>query len=414
MPMNPTFGGELRRLREQSGRTLHDLAQETNYSRSHLSRIERGEKRPSVALARRCDVLFRAAGRLQELAEEESPDLTDALPLSDRPLGRRGLLTAGAASLIGYSFPAGSGAGTERPVGVSLADPFRAQLEQMRRLGQSTDPGTLLDLLGVQTRTVARLAVAQGSSDGAELLVLAAHFANYTGWMAQESGDNRAALDWTAKAVDLAEAGGDRNLSSYALVRQALVAFYDHDAAQTVALAGRAQSDRLPSRIQGLAAQREAQGHALAGDERACLTSLDRARALFAAEPARTGGDPVIGTSHLTDPAAMVTGWCLFDLGRPREAAEVFDRECLRIPPHALRSRTRYGLRHARAHAAAGEVERACAIAAELLDLTVAVRSATVTADVRNLARELARFRTLRAVRELQPALSRALTLTRP
>ncbi|MEU3713684.1 helix-turn-helix transcriptional regulator [Streptomyces catenulae] len=412
MPMNPTFGGELRRLREQAGRTLHDLARETNYSRSHLSRIERGEKRPSVALARRCDALFRAAGRLQELAEEEPPDLTEALPLPDRPLGRRGLLTAGAASLIGYNFP--SGAGSARPADISLADPFRVQLEQMRRLGQSADPGTLLDLLGAQTRTVARLAVAQSSSDGAELLVLAAHFANYTGWMAQESGDNRAALDWTAKAVDLAEAGGDRDLSSYALVRQALVAFYDHDAAQTVALAGRAQSERLPSRIRGLAAQREAQGHALAGDERACLLSLDRARALFAAAPARTGADPVIGTSHLTDPAAMVTGWCLFDLGRPREAAEVFDRECLRIPDHALRSRTRYGLRRARAHAAAGEVERACEIASELLDLTVTARSATVTTDVRNLARELARFRTLRAVRELQPALSRALALTRP
>ncbi|GAA3161853.1 helix-turn-helix transcriptional regulator [Streptomyces ramulosus] len=414
--MNPTFGGELRRLREQAGRTLHDLAQETNYSRSHLSRIERGEKRPSVALARRCDALFQAAGRLQELAEEELPDLAGALALADRPVGRRGLLTAGAASLIGYNLPTGAGAGTvaARPAGVSLADPFRAQLEQMRRLGQSADPGSLLDLLGVQTRTVAQLAVAQGSADGAELLVLAAHFANYTGWMAQESGDNRAALDWTAKAVDLAEAGGDRDLSSYALVRQALVAFYDHDAAGTVALAGRAQSERLPSRIRGLAAQREAQGHALAGDERACLRSLDRARAMFAAEPARTGGDPVIGTSHLTDPAAMVTGWCLFDLGRPREAAEVFDRECPRIPPHALRSRTRYGIRHARAHAAAGEVERACALAAELLDLTVTARSATVTADVRNLARELARFRTARAVRELQPALSRALTLTRP
>ncbi|GLF93636.1 hypothetical protein [Streptomyces yaizuensis] len=110
---------------------------------------------------------------------------------------------------------------------------------------------------------------------------------------------------------------------------------------------------------------------------------------------------------------SIVTGWCLHDLGRPGAAAQVLDRECQRIAPHALRTRTRYGMRRALAHAAAGEIEHACVIAGELLDVMTTVPSATVTVDIRRLARELTRFRASRAVKKLQPALARALNDSR-
>jgi hypothetical protein len=123
----------------------------------------------------------------------------------------------------------------------------------------------------------------------------------------------------------------------------------------------------------------------------------------------RTDGGPVIGTTHVSDPAAMTTGWCLHDLGRPKAAAEILDRECRRLPAHALRTRARYGFRRSLAHAASGEIEHACAIAGELLSILPAVPSATVSSDVRRLARELTRFRGNRRVHDLQPALARAL-----
>ncbi|MFJ1708271.1 multiprotein-bridging factor 1 family protein [Kitasatospora sp. NPDC088346] len=403
------FGSELRRLRQEAGLSLGRFALAVNYSKGHLSKIERGEKRTPPGLARRCDALLGAEGRLQRLAE---PDAQPARPAPEDGtwlVDRRSLLTAGAGSLIGL------GLGTSEAVaGTDAVSPtlalFRVQFDQMRQLGQSTDPAVVLPLLEAQTRTVAELAGRGAPADRAGMLLLASRFAEYAGWMAQEAGDNAAALSWTADAVELAQAAGDRDLASYALVRRALVTLYGSDAAQTVALARRAQSSGLPPRIRGLAAQREAQGHALAGDERAALAGLERARALLASADAGSGsGEPVIGTTSLADPAAMVTGWCLYDLGRPREAAEVLDRECARIDPRALRARTRYGLRRALAHAAAGEIEQSCGIAAELLDLTASVPSATVGADVRRLARELSRFRAERAVRDLQPALARAL-----
>ncbi|MFJ3881242.1 DNA-binding protein [Streptomyces sp. NPDC090077] len=288
-----------------------------------------------------------------------------------------------------------------------MLDALAVQLDQSRKLGQCSDPAALLPMLESQTRHVVGLVPRVDARTRLPLLLLASRFAEFAGWMAQEAGRDRAALAWTSDAVLLAKAGGDEHLASYAFVRRALVAFYGNDAAATIGLAVRAQSnERVPPRIRGLAAQREAQGHALAGDELACMRALERARRNLADAEAEAGPGPVIGTTNLADPAAMVTGWCLYDLGSPREAAQVLDKEFRRIPPGALRTRTRYGIRRALAHAAAGEIEHSCSIARELLDVGAAAPSATVRADIQRLADELGRFRTSRAVRDLRPALA--------
>ncbi|MEU3695493.1 helix-turn-helix transcriptional regulator [Streptomyces griseoviridis] len=405
------FGPELRRLRVEAGLTLTEFSVALNYDKGHLSKVERGERSASPELARRCDAFLGADGELQRLAARPEADLDSGTTESPAGpsrwlVGRRAVLSAGTGVLIDLGLKLGSQALSS--VDNPLLGSYRTQFDQLRKLGQSTAPHILLPLLETQTRVIAGLASDTRSASRAPAFLLASRFAEFTGWMAQEAGDSDAALGWTGEAVELARAGGDPHLGSYALVRRALVTMYGGDAAGTVALARRAQSSELPSRIRGLAAQREAQGHALVGNEVDCLHSLDRARELLAHD-ALDGAEPVIGTSHVTDPAAMSTGWCLYDLGRPKAAAEVLDRECRRLPPHALRTRARYGFRRSLAHAASGEVEHACAIAGELLGVMPVVPSATVNSDVRSLARELSRFRSSRAVRDLQPALARVL-----
>ncbi|MFJ8438500.1 helix-turn-helix domain-containing protein [Kitasatospora griseola] len=411
MSMSLSFGAELRRLREERGLSLDGLARRLRYSKGYLSKVERGERAASIDLARRCDAALGAEGTLSGLVrgagEGEHAETGEERGVS----GRRELMAAGAFSLLALSAAGRPGGargqvGAEAPTEFGPAGLLREEYDRARRLGQCVDPAVLLPLLVEQGRTTARIAASTTGRTRSELLLLASRFAEFTGWMAQEAGDTRAALTHTAEAVDLAEEAGDQHLASYALVRRALVTFYDGDSAQTVALAAAAAENRkLPHRIRGLAAQREAQGHALAGDHLRCMRSLDQAHDFLASADRDGASGPLIGTSNLPDPAAMVTGWCLYDLGRPQEAAEVLDRECARIPSHALRTRTRYGLRRALAHAAAGEVDQSCAVAGELVGIAGEVRSATVAADVRRLDRELGRFRSHRAVRELQPAL---------
>ncbi|MFE5243066.1 MULTISPECIES: helix-turn-helix domain-containing protein [unclassified Streptomyces] len=427
MPQPSTgFGEELRKRRLDAGLSLTTLSGAVHYSKAQLSKVERGIKAPSRDLVRLCDAVLQAEGALVALAtrpvadtplvqtsgaideEEWTMQLSPDGPSWFQPLGRRQVVGAGAASLMRLGR---GGPGPVAPAaGAGMLEASRSLFTHYRRLGQSVEPGYLLPGLIAQTHTLRELSVHVDDGTRRDLLALGSRYAEYVGWLMQETGDEHAALWWTQRAVDLAAAGGDHALGGYALVRRALITLYQDDAAETVALAQRAQSDTLPPRIRGLAAQREAQGHALAGDRDACLRALDRARTFLARND---GGaeTPVIGSMHLPDSVGMVTGWCLVDLGRPREAAEELDRQLVLVSRDAVRTQVRYGIRRALAYASDGEIDHACAVTESLLDGVVTVRSATVTIDLRRLTRLLARHPTHAAVRRLAPRLG---TLTHP
>ncbi|MFE6943466.1 helix-turn-helix domain-containing protein [Streptomyces chartreusis] len=438
----PAFGAELRRLRIAAGLTLAQLASSVHYSKGQLSKIETGQKRPSPELARLCDATLDADGVLASLVPTRPPraatarpskrdhvasETTGAEPFMDEtppgspaPPSRRQVIAVGAAAILPLgpgddmtppaSISAGQSVSGTEAHGEPLVDAYRTLLAQYRRLGQVSPPAAVLPVVAEQTRALRALAERTGSRTGRELLALAARFAEFTGWLSQEADDEDAALHWTAHAVDLAAASGDRDLASYALVRRALITYYRGEADDTIALAEGARSDRLPPRVRGLAAQREAQGHALAGDYDACMRGLDRARSLLARDPGPSSGAPVLGTTHLNDPVSMITGWCLVDLGRPRAAAEILDRECARLPVDAWRTQVRYGIRRALAHARAGEIDHACELTEQLLPLATTVSSATIATDLRRLSRTLSRHPRNRSYLAVSPRLAAVLT----
>ncbi|MEV0256711.1 helix-turn-helix transcriptional regulator [Streptomyces sp. NPDC050732] len=406
------FGAELRRARIAAGLTLTELAAAVHYSKGQISKVETGKKRPSLGLARLCDAALHTDGVLVSLVPTR-PRRADG-PLAEmgtkRAMGpsRRHAMAVGAASLLAIP-EAAAPAGAAEPMGSNLLEISYALFHQYRRLGQMSPASTILPGLAEQTDSLCVLAARTGPRTGRKLWGLAARYAEYAGWMAEESGDDEAALRWTDHAVDLADIAGEQDLASYALVRRALITYYQGNSADTIALAARARSPRLVHRIRGLAAQREAQGHALAGDYDSAMRALDSARELLSTAASETGA-PTLGTTHLGNPADMITGWCLVDLGRPREAAEHLDRECVRIPGHALRTQARYGVRRALAHAAAGELDYACELAGSLLRTTSCVGSATITTDLRRLERALARHPHRPAFLAISPHLTAALT----
>jgi hypothetical protein len=230
--------------------------------------------------------------------------------------------------------------------------------------------------------------------------------------MAQEAGDDHAAMWWTEEAVRLADAAGQPTMGAYALVRQALLSMYHGDAARTVELARMALADsRASERVRGLAALREAQGHALMADRKQCERALDHGRGHLARaneEP----GTAVLGPSAVVDPAAMAAGWCLYDLGLPAAAAVTLDTEIARLPENAHRSRTRFMAREALAYATAGELDRACELTRTLVISAQELASATIRLDLVRLARALNRWPTYSHVRDLQPDLTIAMRPT--
>ena len=438
-----SFGEELRRRRRTAGLSLLDLARRVHYSPGYLSKIENGRKKPTVVLARQCDAVLHAGGELTAMALARPQRGAGQQGAGQQGAGRQGgpqpagarqdpagfdgevwtitLAGNGSGGFVphGRQDAPGPLAGTEFPTrGAEAAarsehvvNFFRAQFDQLRRLGHTTSPFVVLPLLVVQTQLLR--AIANSATDEElrrDVCRLAARYAEYAGWMAQETGDDRAANWWTATAVRLAEDGGDPYLAQYALVRRADIALYRQDATDTIRLTRKAQSDgSAPARVRGLAAQREAQGHALAGDYDSCLRALDRAGALLQAAEAEDQEGPVLGSTNMPNPVAIAKGWCLQEVGRSADAAEILDKQVATMPHTARRARALWGARCAAAHACAGEVDHACQLADGVVDDAELVDSATVRSELRVLARTLARWRTHPAVQDLMPRVTRAL-----
>jgi transcriptional regulator with XRE-family HTH domain len=414
------FGDELRRRRVAADLSLRDLARLVHYSRGHLSKVETGRTVASIELARLCDSALGSGGALVGLAasslgrraaagrrKEGSPVNSDlGMRHWPVPLVRDDLLPSGM-PMIAIAIPSPDRISASQAESAAMT--FTVLFDQLRQLGQRVFPGALSPSLIAQTQTLRGLAAAAQNPARSVLLGLAARYAEYTGWIAQEMGDDHAALWWTNEAVQMAEAAGQPEMGAYALVRRALVGMYRGDAAETIYLARMAQSDpRASERVRGLAALREAQGYALTADGSLCHHALERGREHLA----HAADDPagaMLGTSTVADPAAMVTGWCLHDLGRPADAAAVLDREITRLPDDAHKARTRFAARRALAYAAAGEVDHACQLTGELVTDAQNLSSATIRLDLVRLSRALNRWPGHAPVRSLQPDLTRAL-----
>jgi len=430
------FGRELRRRREAAGLSLAGLAQLVHYSKSHLSKVEHGVKPPSEGLARRCDHALAANGELAALAvppaspppEQEwtgDPDevwtvVFDGGDVWFRAASRRQVLAAGAAGGLGLLLPAGYGLGrpaaaaaagaAERDGGQVLGG-FQAMLDQSRALGQVLAPAELLPMLLGPTRALRRLAEHARGAEQDAMLTLAARFAEYTGWIAQEAGDDQGALWWTDRAVEYAGRAGQADMAAYALVRRGLIALYRHDGRQTVELAQRAQAATRDPRIRGLAAQREAQGLAVLADRDGTLRALDRAADLLdqaadARRAARGADATPLGPTNVADQIEAARGWCLYDLGDTRRAAASLRTQYEALSPTALRARARYGARLALALAADGEAQEAAGVAGEVIEACAQVDSATVRVDLRALAREFNRMMSVPDVAAVRGPLS--------
>lgn len=427
---DPAFGAELRRRRTGAGLSLADLAGLVHYSKSYLSRIETGAKAPATDLARRCDAALEADGALAALVPDGEEPEAEAqwaqwahdesrvwvMELSEdgtsrfTPVSRRTALAAGGASLLGLTVSPAAPVSRALMADTVPVDSFVAVFGQLRRLGQGASPAIVLPTVIAQAHALQGIAASARGERRASLLLLAARYAEYAGWLAQESGDPRAALWWTDRAVEMATAADDREMAANALIRRAVIALYRDDATQTIELARQAQADRsISPRIRGLAALQEAQGHALAGDRSSCERTLDQGSLLL--DAADRDDPPVLALGSVSTPdfAAAIRGWCYHDLGRPEQAADVLDPELERMPETARRAYARFGARLALSKAAAGDIDSACVLAWQVVDAAIVVDSATVRVELGRLAHALARWSGRPEVQAVRMRLTQAL-----
>ena len=201
------FGAELRRRREEQGISLTKLATLVNYSKSHLSKVECGRKLPSVELARQCDRQLNADGALAKLAParespEPRPDADhegEVWTMHLRTDGSGGFhaLSENPSALFGgatmLSWPAsGPQAGSPVPACPEGGATYERLLVELRHLGQASRPSAVLPITATVTSVLRTQADASSPADRSRLLLLAARFAEYTGWMAPDLGNDDA------------------------------------------------------------------------------------------------------------------------------------------------------------------------------------------------------------------------------
>lgn len=413
MTGQPTFGAELRRRRELAGLSQVQLAEQIHYSKSQISKIESGTQTAHDGFVRLCDGALKADGELIALVQpathkDESDD-------DDPSTGfwSMGLDPDGTGHFTPLPGPAANlGVGLRLTPGRQTVDPaavvplFETRFQATRSLGRFVSTALVLPTLIVETHTLRGLA-ASTREDSAGLWGMAARYAEYVGWMCQETGNNQQAMWWTDMAVRMAARAGDETYRPFALVRQADLTLYADDGIRTVELGQRAQADpAATARIRGLAAEREAQGHALLGNRPDCLRALDRS-AEWLDEDASTSSTPVFGTWTTADPTLMARGWCLVDLGHPAEGAALLESGIASFGDGASRNRARWAARMALAQATADEMERACEIVEWLaVDLRQIDSATVVRHDIKLLHREFRRRANQPRVRELLPVLA--------
>ncbi|MBB5807943.1 transcriptional regulator with XRE-family HTH domain [Saccharothrix ecbatanensis] len=387
------FGSALRRRRMAKRLSLQDLATALHYSKGQLSKVENNLSRPSSQLVRLADRVLEADGALIALA-------------AAREVARPVRNSAGQAS-IGIAVRRADAEAAAENGDTELV--LRQQFDLLRGMGRHSPPGLVIHgASGVLELVNSLRSAAREPAARARLDVLAARYGEYLGWMAQEAGHPDLASQWTRWSVSVTD---DDSLAAYALVREAELAMYNGDGRRTISLSRAAR--RHPgadARIRGLASHRMAQGYAISGDYGRCRTALDEAEEWLARPHASGPANPVLGSSTVADLGRAVAGWCLYDLGRPRAAAESLESALARTPDSARRARALYGARLALAHEAAGELTRMCEVAEQAVADAVTIDSASVRGELRTLARRVLRRRGHRPARRLHVELTTSLS----
>ncbi|MBV2353629.1 regulator [Streptomyces sp. J2-1] len=254
----------------------------------------------------------------------------------------------------------------------------------------------------------------RGSYDehtGRRLFGAAADLTRLAGWTSYDIGAHGLAQRYFVQALRLSQAAGDRAYGSYVLVtmsRQAVHLGHGREAVQLARVAQQGAGSGATAAVQAMLHAAEARAHGVMGEVRACTGALVRAeRAMEAARP----GDEVPHWARSFDEAQLAHEFahCHRDLQQFRAAAQYAERSLqLRAPGHA-RSRLLCRVVLATARLGLGELDAACALAAEAAAQAAEMRSVRAVEYVRDFERRLEPYRDgapARGYRERVAALS--------
>ncbi|MFD8755645.1 hypothetical protein ACFV0O_32410 [Kitasatospora sp. NPDC059577] len=253
-----------------------------------------------------------------------------------------------------------------------------------------------LDAVTRHVRLLDRLQQNAGGSARDELLTIGARTAEFLGWLNQDLGDFDQALYWSDRAMEWAQEAGDDVMAAYVLFRKSNQATAQRSAQKAVSLARAAQrAVGATHRIRALAAQQEAQGHAMMGNQCFAQAKFDEAHEVAAA-PDDSHADDALDLAYCTPTyIEMQRANCLIELGDPHTAVGMFEAELRVLPPIYRNDQGVYLSRLARAYAVSGEPEQAASAADRALSIAIDTESARAMSELSAAGQALQRWSTV-------------------
>jgi transcriptional regulator with XRE-family HTH domain len=370
------FGLALRQLRAKAGLSLRALGQASLYDYSRLSRVEKGEHLIDASLVSTIDKAVGGGGlliMLRSLASEEpSPgpktgasagfrvDDRDSVMLELRnpdgrivrvTLSRREFAQLMAAGALRASLPAGVtdldqaervSKVLEQPrrFDPEVLDYFRTLLAEHFTADKMLGPRQLLGPVHAQIDVLEGLRRHAGPGTAEPLLGLLAQYAEFAGWLHQDSGDTTTAMYWSDRASQWAQAVGDYQMVAYMLVRKSNIALLDDDAVNVIefAAAARKVPGSISPKLVALASQQQARGWALHGDADRFRIDLDTAAELLSRFPDDVNDTaPVYLHRYDLNMLDEQSASCYRACGQAETAVAILERKLAQTPAHLHR-----------------------------------------------------------------------------
>jgi tetratricopeptide (TPR) repeat protein len=307
------------------------------------------------------------------------------------------------------------------PPKLSLGIPHRVTADLLTSLRQGLrhqytadnllGPRALLPVITAHAETIEHLTQGASGQTLDDLLRIGAGYAEFAGWLCQDSGDANTATQWYRRALEWAEAGQDDRMAAFVLTRRAVQAIGTRNGAHAARLAHAAQRDGRPesARVRAIAAQTEALGHAVHGSGADVDRALDLAERLLddggSAPP--SDGDPSDGRyCEMRLYLNVSQAKCHLELGRADAAVAAFTTVLDTLPPDYHRDRGQYLSRLAQAYLLAGCPDEASERAEESLAIAVATGSSRTINDLRSLSSQFAPWQRNPSVAKLHDLLA--------
>lgn len=281
---------------------------------------------------------------------------------------------------------------------IHLQEQWHALVRTDNLLGPRFALTAVLDHLAI----IEDLLPATSGARRAELVRLAATYAESASWLYEDTGQQPASAHWVSRAMEWAHEAGDDLLLARTLFRRSQHAAAEHDAQRTISLTQAAwrHHEQLPNPTRAAIAQQHAYGHALAGEEKTCHQALDKASgwaALDKAGEARSGPGSFCSEIYLE----LQRAHCWAVLGKHKRAVQLYEASLPTLPPVYRRDCGVACSRLARAYVHIGEPEPAAQAAQEALVIARSSGSVRTEQDVASIGRSLTEHRHLQPVEHL-------------